>query len=377
MRKAPALIAVGTLIAANLGCSLASISGGGAADVDATQIALQVSATLTAAAPTVAPTPSLVPTLAPLAPRLWMSYSGGGSDAWWLEGSVATQVSLAINIGQFYDYAPSTASILYASHFANQGAGPANLAVSDLWMADYPSGAAQAVIVTESIVEAFWNPDGQALAYILATPTRYELHWRTLDGDDRILATDLAPTWSISPAGDWIAFTRETGYESVGPPGLYVVPVAGGPEIKLSDADRHGSGSIGDRPDWSLDGTHIALSYSDPDAGRMGLIIAAADGSASADVIFAPGVALDIVTGGMPPSVLWHPDGRHLVGPGGAFYGMGGPQDVVLFELDPTLATIVSGTAFGKAGMVVDWSTPGSSVWILDELGNIVTLPLP
>jgi hypothetical protein len=56
---------------------------------------------------------------------------------------------------------------------------------------------------------------------------------------------------------------------------------------------------------------------------------------------------------------------------------MGGPQDVVLFELDPTLATIVSGTAFGKAGFVVDWSTPGSSVWILDEFGNIVTLPLP
>jgi len=286
-------------------------------------------------------------------------------------------VSLPINIGQFYDYAPSTARILYASHFANLGAGPANLAVSDLWMADYPSGAAQAIIVTESVVEAFWSPDGQALAYILATPTRYELHWRTLAGDDRILATDLAPTWSISPAGDWIAFTRETGYESVGPPGLYVVPVAGGPEIKLSDADRHGSGSISDRPDWSLDGTHVALSYSDPDAGRMGLIIAAADGSASADVIFAPGVALDIVTGGMPPSVVWHPDGRHLVGPGGLFYGMGGPQDVVLFELDPTLATIVSGTAFGKAGFVVDWSTPGSSVWILDELGNIVTLPLP
>ena len=81
MRKASALVAVGTLVAANIGCSLASVPGGGAANFDATQIALQVSDTLTAAAPTVAPTPSLVPTLAPLAPRLWMSYSGGGSDA--------------------------------------------------------------------------------------------------------------------------------------------------------------------------------------------------------------------------------------------------------------------------------------------------------
>lgn len=377
MRKASALVAVGTLVAASLACSQASVPDGGTADSGATQIALRVSTTLTAAAPTLAPTPSLVPTLPPLPPRLWMSYSAGGSDAWWLEGSAAAQVSLAIDIGQFYDYAPSSAKILYASHFANQGAGPANLAVSDLWMADYPSGAAQAIIASDTVVEAYWSPDGQALAYILATPTRYELHWRTLSRDDRILATDLAPTWSISPGGDRIAFTRETGYESVGPPGLYVVPVAEGTEIKLSSVDRHGSGSISDRPDWSRDGTHIALSYSDPAGGRTGLVIAAADGSVSSDITFAPGVSPDIVTGGMPPSVLWHPDGQHLVGLGGVFYGMGGPQDIVLFGLDPTLTTIVSGTAFGKAGLTVDWSTPGNSVWILDELGSIVTLPLP
>ena len=216
-----------------------------------------------------------------------MSYTGGGSDAWWLATPAASKVVLPINIGQFYDFAASTSRILYASHFANRGEGPANLAVADLWMADYPSGAAQVIIATDTVVEALWAPDGQALAYILATPTRYELHWRTLVGDDHILATDLAPTWSISPSGDLIAFTRESGYESVGPAGLYVVPVAGGPEVKLSDVDRHGSGGIDDRPSWSLDGTLIALSHSDPANGRLGLVVAAADGSATADVTFA------------------------------------------------------------------------------------------
>jgi len=81
MRMASALVAIGTLVAANIACSLASVPDGGAVAIDATQIAQQVSTTLTAAAPTAAPTPSLIPTLAPLAPRLWMSYSGGGSDA--------------------------------------------------------------------------------------------------------------------------------------------------------------------------------------------------------------------------------------------------------------------------------------------------------
>ncbi len=380
MRKAYVFAVLGFLVAANMACGSSIPPGGSAVQVDGTQIALSVASTLTAAAPTAPaapPTPAPAPTYAPLPPRLYMSYTGGGSEAWWLAAPTASKVILPINIGQFYDFAPSSSRILYASHFAHDGAGPANLAVSDLWMADYPSGATQTIIPTNTVVEALWAPDGQALAYILATPTRYELHWRTLAGDDRILAADLAPTWSISPTGDHVAFTRETGYESVGPAGLYVVPVAGGAELKLSDVDRHGSGGIDDRPNWSFDGTLIALSHSDPANGRLGLVVAAADGSGTSDLTFAPSVAPEIANGGMPASVLWHPDNRHLVGLGGTFYGMGGPQDVVLFELDPSRSTIVSGEAFGVSGIVVDWAVPGSSIWILDDTNNIVSLSLP
>jgi hypothetical protein len=56
---------------------------------------------------------------------------------------------------------------------------------------------------------------------------------------------------------------------------------------------------------------------------------------------------------------------------------MGGPQDVVLFELDPSLTTITNGTAFGTSGIVVDWAVPGESVWIFDDSNNVVALPLP
>ncbi|HSB91059.1 MAG TPA: hypothetical protein VLD63_13660 [Anaerolineales bacterium] len=376
MMKGKVLAAAIALVAVNLACggSLPAVDTGG------TAIAISVASTLTAAAPTATaapPTATPVPTVSPLPPRLWMSYTGGGSDAWWLSLPSASQVTLPFNIGQFYDFAPSTSRILYASHFASKGEGPANLAVSDLWMVDYPSGAPQAIVPTDTVVEALWSPDGQALGYILASPSGYELHWRTLAGEDRTLAADLAPTWSISPNGDLIAFTRETGYESVGPAGLYVVPVAGGPEVQLSSVDRHGAGSIDDRPDWSLDGTHVALSYSDPANGRLGLVIAAVDGSATSDVTFAVSVPEDIANGGMPPKVLWHPDNRHLVGLGGNYYGMGGPQDVVLFELDPSLTTITNGTAFGTSGIVVDWAVPGVSVWVFNDTNNVVALSLP
>ncbi|HET7010293.1 MAG TPA: hypothetical protein VFI11_05915, partial [Anaerolineales bacterium] len=55
----------------------------------------------------------------PLPPRLWMTFMGSGSEAKWLEGTTATNVTLPISVGQFYDFAPSTGKILYASHFAS------------------------------------------------------------------------------------------------------------------------------------------------------------------------------------------------------------------------------------------------------------------
>ncbi|HET7009287.1 MAG TPA: hypothetical protein VFI11_00805, partial [Anaerolineales bacterium] len=252
-----------------------------------------------------------------------------------------------------------------------------NLASSDLWMADYPVGTVSTIVAEDTVVEAQWAPDGQALAYILATPTRYELHWRTLDGEDRIIATDLAPTWSIAPTGDLVAFTRESGYELVGAPGLYVVPVTGGAEVKLADVDRHGAGSIDDRPQWSFDGKHVALGYFTEGTLPFGLVIAASDGSSSHSVTYAPDVDADIAGGGVPMNVWWHPDGRSLVGLGGTVVTMGGPQDAVVFELDDSLSQIVSATSFGTVAAIIDWAIPGEAVWVLAESGELVALSLP
>jgi hypothetical protein len=106
-------------------------------------------------------------------------------------------------------------------------------------------------------------------------------------------------------------------------------------------------------------------------------VIAATDGSSSQSVSYAPAVDADIIAGGLPMNVVWHPDDLHFVGLGGTVESMGGPQEAVLFELDPTRSQIVAATAFGTALAVIDWATPGASVWILDDLGNIVARDLP
>src|SRR3990172_9046762 len=127
-----------------------------------------------AAVPTDTATPEPTPTPAPLPPRLWKSYSGGGDTGWWLENGTAIQVTLPVEPGQYYDYNSVNGKILYASHFATTGAGPSNLAASDLWMVDYPSGTPTALIPTDTVVEALWSPDGSFLAmpnYGFAPPT--------------------------------------------------------------------------------------------------------------------------------------------------------------------------------------------------------------
>ena len=113
------------------------------------------------------------------------------------------------------------------------------------------------------------------------------------------------------------------------------------------------------------------------DAGTFGLVIAATDGSRSQSVTYAPTVDADVVAGGLPANILWHPDDLKFVGLGGTVESMGGPQEAVLFELDPARSQIVAATTFGTALAVIDWATPGESVWILDDLGNIVAQDLP
>jgi len=359
------------LAGAILACGPAGVTPGPGDD-----IATSVAATLSAIAPAPTETPAPEPVATPLPARLWKPLLSGGATGWWLDAGTATEIALPVDIGQYYDYSSANGKILYASHFANVGAGPGNLAVSDLWMIDYPAGAPSALIATDTVVEAMWAPDGAGFVYTLATPATYELRYRALTGEDRLLASNVSLTWNVSPLGTFVAFTRETGYEVPGTPGLFVVPLAGGPEVEVSTVDRRGTGGIEDRPTWSADEAYIALSAWGTAPGEM--VVAAADGSFSSSLTVDQALSVNPILGSLPTVVQWHPDGQHLVGLANYSDSMGGPSPVVLYELDESRSHVVAAADLGAdAYLLVDWNVPGESLFVQDEFGQVVLVHLP
>jgi len=330
-------------------------------------LATSVAATLAASS---SPTPSPpTPSATRPAPErtLWMSYDSSGDQIWVLGDGAAYQRSLPAAVGEYYGYAAPTNRILMAAEWGGHGAGPGNVAVSDLSMLDLDTGQVT-TLLEDNVVEAQWAPDGRSIAYILATSETYELHWRSADGSDRILASGVTFTWSISPTGEAVAFTRETGYEIAIDPGLYVVQVASGRELKLSDVDKSGTGSIADRPMWSADGSQVLLSHwGGPGPARM--IWARSDGSQS----FELGLQDD---GGIRrtdvaiPALLWYPDGQHLLAIQSYETGQDpmatGPYSVVRYRLDLEQKALVERTQVGETFAIIDWAVPGYSLWVFD-----------
>jgi dipeptidyl aminopeptidase/acylaminoacyl peptidase len=369
-------ICVGLVLASSLvaaGCSPAP------AAVTTTPPGLDaaVSGTLTALAPS--PVPATSTPAPPPSPTYWTCFTCGGDQVWQLGPGGPRQVPLPHAMGQYYGYSSQSHQILMAGTFADHGAGPGTVAVSDLSVMDLDTGEVTQ-LVPDNVVEAAWAPDGQALAYILATPATYELHWRTDEGQDRLLADDVSFTWSISPSGQWVAFTRESGYHLNSAPGLFAASVAGGEIVQLSDADKGGTGGLGDRPVWSPDSQLVLLSlWGGPEAR---LIVARADGSLSYDVGPDPAAADAWWSGTQIQGALWFPDGQHLllnstdINPDmGA--AMGGPTALVVYRLDPQTRTLADGRLVGEIDGLIDWEVPGSSVWILGGGNEVSRYTLP
>ncbi len=266
-----------------------------------------------------------------------------------------------------------------ASVFGDHGAGPGHVAVSDLSVLYLATGEV-VQLIPDNVVEAAWAPDGMALAYILATPSTYELHWRTVDGQDLVLASDVSFTWSIAPSGSAVAFSRETGYGLSASPGLFVVSVPEAQIIQVSDADKHGTGSLGDVPVWSPDSRELLLSlWGGPDTR---LVLARADGSLTFDLAPDPAAASQWWSGMQIPAALWFPDGEHVllnssdINPAhGAM--IGGPTALVTYRIDRQAHALADGRLVGEANGLIDWNVIGELVWILGDDGQVELLSIP
>jgi hypothetical protein len=310
----------------------------------------------------------------------WHCFGCGGNQIWLFENGQATRVEIPVNIGVYYDYAPATDRILYGTLFPTHGGGPGQISVTDLWTYNVESQQTEPIFEEEAIVEAEWAPDGEQLVYVLATDTTYELRWRALDGEDKLLASDVAFTFSVSPTGEQVAFTRESNYEVDGQPGLYVVDVASGEETMLSDFDRAGTGSIEDKPIWSPDGEYVLLSTwgvgPHPELLRA-TVDHPLEGSETIPIAFDSSLSGEEWYGAVPYSALWIEETKVL---GNALlYGpespMGGEPVVILYEFNETLDKIVAG-AIVVEGLMVGWDVPGTSIWVQVE-ADMQSVPLP
>ncbi len=321
-------------------------------------------------------TANLPPYSPPARPLLYTCYTCGGSEMWVLDTSGVRRQTLPFSLGQFYGYSPSGDRILYATSFAAHGAGPGNVSVSDLAIYDIP-GNSVTVLFEDNVVEALWAPNGSDLAYILATPGSYELHWRGADGSDRLLASDVSFAWSFSPLGDRIGFTRESGYRTAGVPGLYVVDVETLSEIRVSPVDKSGTGGIADAPSWSFDGQFLLLSHwGGPDEPQ--LILARADGGVETTLTLDPALQENWWHTPVIPRLLWYPDGEHLLGvPEASRESLGGPFALVRFRLDMERALLTDAEMVAEVGGLIGWDVPGSSVWAISREGEPFLLVLP
>jgi hypothetical protein len=344
-----------------------------------------------AAAPTIDPPTPLPPTATaeptpssteiPVGPPdFWSSYTSSADSVWVLDPAGPFQRELPFRLGQYYDFAPTQDTLLYATHFADRGAGPGNLAVSDLYTLHLASGVTRALVRDDVVVEALWMPNGEDVVYILATDSTYEMRLRTSAGEDQLLATDVAFTFRPSPTGRYIAFTRESRYETPGVPGLYVTDIETGVETKISEVDKAGTGGIEDQPIWSWDERYVLLIH----FGGTGSapVLASVDGSISGAVTFADPLTIEPWYDAMFYSPLWEPDNRHVIAMVGVVASdepiMGGPSYLVRLELDPSATGVVAGQTVGEALQILGWQQPGRSLWILSaDSGEPTMITLP
>jgi serine/threonine-protein kinase len=185
-----------------------------------------------------------------------------------------------------------------------------------LWIYDFSRATLTPLTTKGSAQDPFWTPDGKRVVYRLTASGYRNLFWRPADasGDEEPLTTGeaLDTVGSVSPDGQWLAFTR-TG---VAGQGNWLLPLSG--DRKPQAFPKTISTEL--NPHFSPDGRWLA--YSSNESGRSEIYARRfPDGGGKSQVS---------TQGGSAP--VWSRDGREL------FYRSGDKMMAVDIRTQPDFA---------------------------------------
>ena len=227
-----------------------------------------------------------------------------------------------------------------------------------------------------------WSPNGTRIAFTSGA----DIHVMNVDGSGATRVTDSAsdpdlPPWALtvayeapawSPDGSRLAFIRTvTGPTPTARSAeLFVLDVGGGaPPVLLA-----GAGWGSDPPDWSPDGTQIAVTRMSVQSTSAAVVVVNSDGTGTATIPTPPGY-----THSQQPA--WSPDGTVIASNG--FHSLGAiPSDVLVRNADGSgaITNLTSSPAWDRdpvwqprnpypAGLV----DPATGLWYLRDRDGLVT----
>ena len=307
----------------------------------------------------------------------------------WLYDGAFTEIAVtnlpanAKTYPDVYDFSPSTNRVLMGlSDWA--GAGPADMASTDLWLGTDPADLSLQPLVYESVVsEAVFSPDGSHIAYLAATESTYELHLLDpISGSDEVLAVDVAPEFSFSPDGRNIGFVRNAEWTLVGEGlGVYVLSLETRTET-LVPLEAEGLIEVHSPLFWTPDSQTIVVParYSTADGPVWQLVVVDLAGGTRANITVALETVgaydSDLLNLNLVTPLVWAEDGSYfLANAVTGFMTADMTFWVLKYNLEPALGAITSIDVVAEQAEFIGWDVPEESVWVRPSVRSDAALP--